>query len=194
MGDQLEEYVEFDPLSVVPDDRFRAAFCQLKDADSRVHHCQLGSTGGNIVTVEFTPEQTSDTSVQRKVFRCQHDSGRRASSCEFARETAYHLGDPAQVFRVSDDVEPSEAIKLMRLLANRTFRSEVSGFPPGDWPDEWWARHSGRYLGRAVHKPGAHRFELSLAGCACRQHLVLEYGSLRTRSEVVIVDQFMQCI
>ena len=194
MAGELEEYIEFDPLSVVPDERFRAAFPQLNASDVRVEHCQFGSPGGGVAILEFTPEKTSEVEVQRKVVRCHHDPARRASRCELIREVGYHLGDPGQAFRVSDKLDRTTALALMRLLASGSFRSEVPDFPPTHWPDQWWSQNAGRYLEPAVLEPGPNRFELSLAGCACKLTLVLEYGSNRTRDEVLIVGRTSICI
>jgi hypothetical protein len=189
----VEELIEFDPLNFVPDYRFREAFAEIDDRAVRVHHCQLGSTGSYAVTVAFTPRPTSETTAELRFLQCENDSTRKASFCEFAPETGYHLNNPQQVFRLGN-IDHTVGIAIMRLLSEGSFRSEAPGFPPPDWPDGWWSEHAGRYLGTAVHNPHPNRFELSFGGCACRPYAVLEYGSPRATDEVLIVDLSVLCI
>jgi hypothetical protein len=191
----LDQLLEFDPLSAVPDQRFRAAFAQLKETDVRIYGCQLGSTGSNTAVIEFTNEAVSETEVRRKAFTCELDPERRASLCTYAPDLAYRLPGSDQVFRISDEIDPATGIRVMELLARGAYRSEIPDFPPRDWPAGWASEHAGRYLGLAYSgDKGPNRYHLSLAGCACWQNLVLEYGSARAEAEVIIVGQSMLCI
>ena len=187
----LDFKLAVDPLSVVPDERFRSVFPQLKPSDSRIAHCQMGSTAGNSLTIEFTPTEVSDTTVGRKLLYCDHDSKRRASFCNLNLETGYRLPHSNQVFGLGKGLNPSTALSLMALLARGSYRIESPHPLPPHWPKEWWTHQAGQHLSIA---PGSNRFDLSSPGCGCWKHLILEYGSARTKSEVFIVDLNEICV
>ena len=73
LWDERDFALRFDPLAVVPDSRFRAAFDEIGESDERIHHCQMGSTASGVLTMRFTPEVVSSSEVRLKNLRCQND-------------------------------------------------------------------------------------------------------------------------
>lgn len=116
----VTEMIEFDPLSVVPDERFRAAFPQLSDTDNRIDECQMGSTGMNLGTIEFTAHRSSATTVRRKILRCSQDQERRCPS------SLIHTR-PRQLSEVRADSD-DEARRPVKMLASPTKRIQSQGW------------------------------------------------------------------
>ena len=180
-----------DPLSVVPDRRFRSVFSQLEPGDQRLDQCQQSAAVGALASLEFTPEETSPTEARRKFVRCTKDEKSQVSYCRFASEKGYHLPGSDQVFGVGDGVEIPQAIGLMTLLAAGRWRSEIPDDPTPDWPANWGAQHAGRKL---VRTPEPNRYELTLPGCGCSQVVLVEYGSRRASDQVILLDFERFCV
>jgi hypothetical protein len=188
---RIEAELARDPLSVVPDQRFRSAFSQLDPGDRRLDACPRSFTAGGLASLEFTPEETSATEARRKFVRCTRDEKSRVSHCRFASEKGYHLPGSDQVFGVGDGVEIPQAIGLMTLLAAGRWRSEIPDDPTPGWPASWGAQHAGRKL---VRTPEPDRYELTLPGCGCSQVLLIEYGSPRASDQVILLDFQRFCV
>lgn len=195
MSDDLEFALAFDPLSVVPESRIRAPFPQIRPSDARLYHCQMGSTAGNIATLRFTPEQISSSEVRTKNLRCSKSDERAASSCEFYSETAYHLNDPANFFRIDDSVDKEVGLDLMARLARGDFESAIDDFPPNDWPERWYSEHVGRFLSLdSRRESGPDWYSLWLPGCGCSQILVFHLPSTDPGARLILVDQSVLCV
>ncbi len=195
LWDERDFALEFDPLSVVPDSRFRTAFEEIEEGDERIHHCQMGSTASGVATIRFTPEVVSMSEVRLKNLRCRNDDELSASLCEFYAEPAFHLDDPVNFFRVHEAVPGETALQLMELLADGQFTSEIEGFPPSDWPIGWASDHRERFLSLDNRREAvAGQYALSLPGCGCSQILIFRFDESACVQWLTLVDHYVMCI
>jgi hypothetical protein len=202
----LEYSIKFDPLSVVSNQRIRLAFPQISETDERIYHCQMGSTASYRTTLEFSPRTLSTSRVQRKILECERDAGDSASLCRFEPRIAYYLDNPTHFYEVGDDMDARRAREIMSMLVSGSFESKAYGFPPKDWPADWYKDVTMRRLSalktgespdappRTRNQDGHDGYVLTFPGCGCWDKIAIERGNASNAMPLQIVDYWTICI